>query len=132
MSTGGVGLDQGEVVVAPYHPGWPEAFATVAAMVRQALGDAAVAVAHVGSTAVPGLVAKPIIDVAVGMASGADVAAVIDALEEAGFLYRGDNGDDGGRLFVLETSPGHRVAHVHAVDHGDLRWQQYLAFRDRL
>jgi len=57
---------------------------------------------------------------------------VVGSLVAWGLEYRGDNGDNGGRLFVLNARPFHRVAHVHVVDHGDLCWTRYLAFRDRL
>jgi GrpB-like predicted nucleotidyltransferase (UPF0157 family) len=74
------------------------------------LGDLAVAIEHVGSTAVPGLVAKPILDLAVGLAPGADPDHAITAIERLGYVFRGDKGDIGGLLFVLEDRPAHRLA----------------------
>jgi GrpB-like predicted nucleotidyltransferase (UPF0157 family) len=71
-------------VVAP-DPVWPAAFATLATRIRAALGDGALAVEHVGSTSVPGLPAKPIIDIDLTVADSADEAAYLPALEEAGF-----------------------------------------------
>jgi GrpB-like predicted nucleotidyltransferase (UPF0157 family) len=49
-----------------------------------------------------------------------------------GYQFRGDKGDTGGLLFVLEDRPAHRIAHVHVVPHGSEKWRRYLAFRDRL
>jgi GrpB-like predicted nucleotidyltransferase (UPF0157 family) len=89
-------------------------------------------VEHVGSTAVPGLAAKPILDVVVGLAPGADPDRVIAALEPLGYQFRGDKGTEGGVLLVLEDRPAHRVAHLHLVGHGDAQWRRYLALRDRL
>lgn len=128
----GLGLDHGEVELAETDPRWRDAFERLARKLRAALGDVALSVEHVGSTAVPGLVAKPILDIAVGLAPNADLQLVVTTLEGCGFEYRGDNRDDGGRLFVLNSRPWHRVAHVHVVDHGDARWLCYLAFRDQL
>lgn len=91
----------------------------------------AVAIEHIGSTAVPGLVAKPILDIAVGLSSDADPDQVIARLEPLGWAFRGDKGDPG-LLFVLEDRPAHRVAHMHVVGYGDTRWRHYLLFRDRL
>ena len=106
------------------------AFDRLAAELRGALGEWAVAVEHVGSTAVLGLVAKPILDLAVGLASTTDPDHVIPAIEGLGCQFRGDKGDTGGLLlFVLEDRPAHRIAYVHVVPYGSEKWRQYLAFR---
>jgi GrpB-like predicted nucleotidyltransferase (UPF0157 family) len=123
-----LGLDRLEVALAASDPLWPSAFDRIAAELRGALPGAAVE--HVGSTAVPGLRAKPIVDVAVGV-TAPDGPALVARLELLGLECRG-TGDDGGLLFVLEDRPGHRVAHVHVVELDGPEWQGYLAFRDRL
>jgi GrpB-like predicted nucleotidyltransferase (UPF0157 family) len=110
-------------------PGWGEAFARLAAELGRALDGATIE--HVGSTAVPGLRAKPILDVAVGVASPSE-RELRRRLEPLGFVWRGDAAGDGGLLFVLENRPDRRVAHVHVVEHGGRDWREYLAFRDRL
>jgi len=132
LAESGLGLDYGEVELAHTDPRWPDAFEHLSGRLRAALGPAAVAIEHVGSTAVPGLLAKPILDIAVGLVANADPHDVVESFVACGLEYRGDNGDDGGRLFVLNARPLHRVAHVHVVDYGDLRWTRYLALRDRL
>jgi GrpB-like predicted nucleotidyltransferase (UPF0157 family) len=127
-----LGLTYGQVRLLPSDPGWPQAFQRLAAELRATLGQLAVAVEHVGSTAVPGLAAKPILDVAIGLAPGADPDRVITALRPLGYQFRGDKGDEGGLLLVLEDRPAHRIAHLHLVRHGDVQWRRYLALRDRL
>jgi GrpB-like predicted nucleotidyltransferase (UPF0157 family) len=127
-----LGLAYGQVRLVEGDPGWPRAFERLAAELRAALGKLSVAVEHVGSTAVPGLVAKPILDLAIGLAPAADPDSVISALEPLGYEFRGDKGDTGGLLFVLEDRPAHRLAHLHVVPYGGGKWCQYLAFRDRL
>lgn len=54
------------------------------------------------------------------------------SLEQVGYQFRGDAGDQGGLAFVLEDHPKHRVAHLHVVDHGGEQWRHYLTFRDLL
>lgn len=127
-----LGLAYGQVVLASNDPGWPGAFRRLAVQLRAALGELAVGVEHVGSTAVPGLAAKPILDVAIGLAPGADPDRVIAALSRWAPGSRGDKGGEGGLLLVIEDRPAHRVAHLHMVGHGDAQWRRYLALRDRL
>ena len=92
----------------------------------------AAAVEQIGSSSVIGLLAKPIIDLAVGIAAGEDLPPVRERLEGAGWIYRGDAGANGGHVFVLEVRPWHRVAHIHVVEFEGEQWRNYLLFRDLL
>jgi GrpB-like predicted nucleotidyltransferase (UPF0157 family) len=76
------------IVLAEYDPRWPEAFRAERARIVSALGEAAVRVEHVGSTSVPGLVAKPIIDILLVVADSADEASYVPGLEAAGYRLR--------------------------------------------
>ena len=76
---------RGDIRVVDPDPAWPESFAVLAARVRAALGDGALVVEHIGSTAVAGLPAKPIIDISLIVADSADETAYVPALERAGF-----------------------------------------------
>ncbi|MFY0567948.1 GrpB family protein [Archangium lansingense] len=73
------------IEVVPYDPAWPDAFEELAARIRAALGDVALSLEHVGSTSVPGLPAKPIIDIDLTVPDSRDEAAYRPALEAAGF-----------------------------------------------
>lgn len=73
------------IVVADYDPRWPEMFAVEAAKIRAALGERVVLLEHAGSTSVPGLAAKPIIDIVLVVADSADEAAYVPALEAVGY-----------------------------------------------
>jgi GrpB-like predicted nucleotidyltransferase (UPF0157 family) len=87
------------------------------------------AIEHIGSTSVPGLAAKPILDTLVGVDDAALFDAGIAALQEAGYVYRGEQGIPG-RHFFRRGAP--RQYHVHlTVRAGDL-WRDYLVFRDHL
>jgi GrpB-like predicted nucleotidyltransferase (UPF0157 family)/ribosomal protein S18 acetylase RimI-like enzyme len=98
----------------------------------QGLDELVAAVEHIGSTAVPGLVAKPVIDLALGVRPGVRVDQLIEPMAQRGWIYRGDAGDDGGWIFVLEDSPWRRVAHAHGVAADSEQWRRYLQFRDLL
>ncbi|MDG6103314.1 GrpB family protein [Dactylosporangium aurantiacum] len=73
------------VVVADYDPAWPQRFAAARAAITEALGDLVVAIEHVGSTAVPGLPAKPVIDIDLTVGDSADEAAYVPALVRLGY-----------------------------------------------
>jgi GrpB-like predicted nucleotidyltransferase (UPF0157 family) len=89
-------------------------------------------VEQIGSSSVIGLLAKPIIDLAVGIDADQGLPPVRERLEAAEWIYRGDAGANGGHVFVLEARPWHRVAHIHVVDHDGEQWRNYLLFRDLL
>jgi GrpB-like predicted nucleotidyltransferase (UPF0157 family) len=78
----------GKIELADYDPAWPEMFAREAARIRSALADRLLVIEHVGSTAVPGLAAKPRIDILLVVESSADEASYLPALEAAGYVLR--------------------------------------------
>ena len=79
---------KGRIELSEYDPRWPELYAEHAARLRAALGDRAVRLEHVGSTSVPGLPAKPIIDIGLEVPDSADEPAYVEELEAAGYLLR--------------------------------------------
>ena len=78
----------GPIVIVDYDPEWPLRFRREEEKIRAALGDAAMQVEHAGSTSVPGLAAKPIIDIVLVVADSADEDAYVPALERAGYVLR--------------------------------------------
>jgi GrpB-like predicted nucleotidyltransferase (UPF0157 family) len=117
------------VTVVDYDSAWSRLFAEESERIRAALGDAVVAIEHIGSTAVPGLAAKPVIDVLVGLRTIELTRKQIGAMESLGYEYLGEHGIPG-RLFFRKGRP--RSHHVHAVLFGSDLWQRHLAFRDFL
>jgi GrpB-like predicted nucleotidyltransferase (UPF0157 family) len=128
----GLGLRFGRVRLAPTQEAWRTAAASLIAHLRPVLGPAAQDIRHIGSTAVDGILAKPIIDLGVLLAADADPDLVVRALGSAGYTFRGDAGDAGGLVFVLEGRPRVRLAHLHAIADGDAQWARYLAFVELL
>lgn len=119
----------GDAVVA-YDPAWPETFAALGRKLRQELGDLAVRIDHIGSTAVPGLDAKPIIDVQISVPSLEPVSLYLPALERSGFVWRADNPERTKRYF--RETQGARRTHVHVRRAGSFSEQVALLFRDYL
>ncbi|MGH2761028.1 MAG: GrpB family protein [Thermoleophilaceae bacterium] len=116
--------------VVDYDPAWPEQFAAPARELRRALGSVALRIDHVGSTAVPGLAAKPIIDVQISAASFEPLSALREPIESCGFVWRA-NDDDLSRRYFRER-PGRRRTHVHVRRAGSFYEQLNLLHRDYL
>jgi GrpB-like predicted nucleotidyltransferase (UPF0157 family) len=114
------------LVIADYDPAWPARFAELEARIRSALGEAALAVEHIGSTSVPRLAAKPIIDVLVVVADVVEESSYVPALEDAGFALRVR--EAGHRMF---RTPG-RDVHIHVYSSGEQAIRDYLDLRDWL
>lgn len=126
-----MGLARGTVVVRAYDPAWVEEFAAEARRLRAALGGLAEHIEHVGSTAVPGLPAKPVIDLALGFANEAALAELQAKLPALGYTARGDRRGDGDWLFSKGPEAA-RTHYLHVERYGGERWRNYLLFRERL
>lgn len=118
------------IVVVDYDPTWPALFATLRAPVAAALGDLAVAVEHVGSTAVPGLTAKPIIDLDVAIPSADSLQAAINRLAPLGYIHQGDLGIPGRAAFDWPRHLPQHHLYVCALDNAEYR--RHLLLRDYL
>ena len=120
------GPEPGPVTLVPYDPGWPDRFARERERILAALGERALRIEHVGSTSVPGLIAKDVVDIDLVVADPDDERAFVPALVDAGYVLR-----------VRE--PRHRMlrtrecdVHVHCWAPGDEDMARDLRFRDRL
>jgi GrpB-like predicted nucleotidyltransferase (UPF0157 family) len=119
----------GPVTLHRYDPRWPELFTREAQRIRQALGDRVLGLEHVGSTAVPGLIAKPRIDVLLVVADPADERAYVPALEAAGYVLR-IREPDWQQHRLLNAGDGEVNIHVFGPDSPEI--ERMLRFRDRL
>jgi GrpB-like predicted nucleotidyltransferase (UPF0157 family) len=119
------------VVVVEYDPRWPARFDEERRRLQEALGSWAIAIEHVGSTAVPGLGGKPIIDIMVGVRDLASAFADCSAaLQSIGYLYVPRPLPD--RHFFQRGPWGARTHHLHLTEFGGAMWERYLRFRDYL
>jgi GrpB-like predicted nucleotidyltransferase (UPF0157 family) len=126
-----IGLQRGTVKLVPHSPEWKSLFAEEERVLRASIGTFVMDIQHVGSTAVPGLEAKPIIDIAVAVQRLEDVEKCIEPLECLGYEYRADEGHP--RRFVFaKGDPSRRTHYVHMVEWNSDSWKRLLRFRDYL
>jgi GrpB-like predicted nucleotidyltransferase (UPF0157 family) len=123
------GVEKGPITIVAYDPDWPRKFEAHVTIISGAIGSRALGIEHIGSTSVPGLAAKPVIDILVVVANSADESAYLPPLEAAGYQLRvREPGWNEHRM--LRTSG--KDVHVHVYSAGCKEIGRYLTFRDRL
>jgi GrpB-like predicted nucleotidyltransferase (UPF0157 family) len=120
------------VELSDYDSNWPATFERERVLIAPILGANAIEIEHMGSTSIPGLRAKPIIDVIVLVDALAAARAAIPALEATGYSFWADNPDKT-KLFLVKGLPPapHRTHHLHIYENAE-EVERHLAFRDRL
>jgi len=117
------------IQIVEYDPGWPGMYELEAARIRSALGERVVRLEHAGSTSVPGLPAKPIIDMVLEVPDSSDEDAYVPALEAAGYRLRGREPE----WFEHRLFKGpDRDIHLHTFSAGCTEFDRMLVFRDLL
>jgi GrpB-like predicted nucleotidyltransferase (UPF0157 family) len=117
------------IVIVDYDPAWPAEFQRLRDRAASAVGELAIAIEHVGSTAVPGLAAKPVIDLVVVVAP-ADVGEAVARLETLAYTHRGNLGVEGREAFSVPAGePRH---HLYVSPGGSEELRAQIAFRDNL
>ncbi len=116
----------------PHDSSWEDKFSKEAIVIAQALGENTVAIHHIGSTSIPNIVAKPVIDVLVGATCLDVVDQCSDKMGVAGYEIKGAYGIEGRRYFRKSNAIGGRMFHVHVYEHGSAHITRHIAFRDFL
>jgi GrpB-like predicted nucleotidyltransferase (UPF0157 family) len=124
-----LGLESGVVRLVEYDARWPALFAAEQQRIRDQCGARALRLEHVGSTSIPGMCAKPVLDIAAGLPRDTSTQDYVAALTQAGYEHRGERGVPG-RQFFCRGQP--RAYHVHLVEEDGPLWREYVAFRDYL
>ena len=120
----------GGIIVVDYDPTWPATFERLRQRIWPVVSDVATSVEHVGSTSVPGLAAKPIIDMSVVVPTAADVPIAIERLAALDYIHRGTLGVEGRDTFQSPgTLPRH---HLYLCPHDSLALRNHLLVRDYL
>ncbi len=119
----------GPIELVAYDPAWPQLFGREDERIRRALGDRVLLLEHVGSTSVPGLAAKPWIDMVLVVTDSADEPAYVPALEAAGHVLRIREPDWYEHRMFKRLDPG---VHLHVFSPGCAEVERMLLFRDRL
>jgi GrpB-like predicted nucleotidyltransferase (UPF0157 family) len=119
------------IKIHPYSAEWPTRYEDCAKRIRGALGPKGLRVEHIGSTAVPGLAAKDIIDIQVSVASFLPEAAYRPPLESLGYTYRPDD-EPAHRFFKRDGPGGRRLVNIHVCEVGSAWEERHLLFREFL
>lgn len=123
-----LGVPTGKVVLAEYSDGWPRAFLRERGRLHVALSEVEsvrVEIVHIGSTAVPGLIAKPLIDIMIGLPRYEDWERILEPMTACGYRHKGEWGLPGRQFFTLGEPVTH---HVHACELGGGFWEPTLLF----
>ncbi len=127
------------IIISEYNPGWPRAFQEQASRLRDILGETALRIDHIGSTAVPGLPAKDIIDIQITVANLNDINDFIERMTRNGYVYHEDIQNDnflgsseGYHKRFFREPEGRERTHIHVRETGTMNQRYPLLFRDYL
>ena len=121
------------VIIVPYDPDWPRQYEEERALLETTFAGSEIAIEHVGSTAVPGLGGKPVVDIMVGLSQLAEAECRIPELECAGYEYVKEYEMHlPKRRYFRKPRIGSRVFHLHCIIKQSDFWIRHLAFRDHL
>ncbi len=121
------------IVISTYQPNWPELFDQEAAVIQNLIGSYITIIEHIGSTAVPGLAAKPIIDMLIGINRLSDSPLFIPPLQKLGYIYVPEHEVDlPERRYLYKQERGEDTFHLHMVEPQSDFFCRHLAFRDYL
>ncbi|OKL50485.1 GrpB family protein [Boudabousia marimammalium] len=120
------------VVVTDYDPRWVEDFEQIAAEIRAVADDLIIGIEHVGSTAVPGLAAKPIIDLDVIISDYTVFSPLVQALHALGYRHEGNLGIEAREAFTYDNKPHLRTHHLYVCPQDSPELARHLRFRDFL
>jgi len=118
------------IIVVEYDPRWPAIFRSIRRKLATCLGELPVAIEHVGSTSIPNLAAKPVIDIDVVVRTQRDVRTAIRRLSKIGYVHRGDLGVKGREAFYPPA--GSPSQHLYVCPEGGRELGRHLVFRDYL
>ena len=125
-----IGLERGVVRLATYDPEWPRLFEQEKARLQAALGGQVLDIQHIGSTSIPGLTAKPILDIAIAVENFEAAFACVPLIEKLGYEFMGEHGILRRHYFVKRDPRS--THHIHMLELTNAEYQAHLLFRDYL
>ena len=126
-----IGLKRGIVKLFEYQKGWVSLYKAEHQQLKSALNDFVSDIQHIGSTSVPGLCAKPIIDILIGVKTLENYVEYIDILKRIGYEFR-ECASEPDRKFFLKRNNDIRTHHLHIVEIDTEEWNKHIIFRDYL
>lgn len=125
-----IGLKRGTVELEPHQKEWDKNAENTVRLLKQLLGDIALDIQHIGSTAICSIHAKPIIDIAVAVRDLNDILAYVEVLKQHNIIFRGEI--VAGELLFIMGDNYMRTHHIHIVKWNGTQWNNYINFRDYL
>lgn len=127
-----IGLKRGTVQLCPHQKSWDISAQETITILKSILGDSAVDIQHIGSSSIPTISSKPIIDIAVGVKNLEDIKSYIPALESKGIIYRGSDHENQLLFVIGDFENDSRSHHIHVIKYNNDEWNNYTNFRDYL
>lgn len=124
-------MDKSKLRLVPHDAAWKDDFATESERIKAAVDDASIRIEHVGSTSIPTVCAKPILDIAV-LCGAKGLDAVIDGLQKLGYEYRGQFDAENGHFYAVLDKENMRLCQAHIYTEANEDWHLKLKFRDAL
>ncbi|NHJ84923.1 MAG: GrpB family protein [Asgard group archaeon] len=125
--------DLNEIIIEEYNPEWVVIYAQEAKMIKEILKNRLIDIQHIGSTAIPEIAAKPVIDMMIGLKSLENAPECIELLVKNGYCYiQRHEAIIPDRRFLRKPSEGLRKFHIHMVEYDGRLWREYISFRDYL
>lgn len=126
-----LGLSNKKVSLMPDDEYWREKFRNEKKIIQEKIKDKNIVIEHIGSTAIPEIPAKPIIDIGIGIYKSTNIEGLVKSLEEVGYIHKGENGISG-RYYFVKGKPENRKFHIHMFEVNHPDWKNHLLFRDYL
>jgi GrpB-like predicted nucleotidyltransferase (UPF0157 family) len=124
-----IGLKRGVVKLSPYSQKWEQVFSQEKLQLEAVIGEHVLEIQHIGSTSIPGMIAKPIIDIAIAIHAFKEAFKCVEPLENLEYEYKGEFGIPN-RHFFVKGNP--RVYHLHMLEIASQEWKNHIYFRDFL
>lgn len=127
-----LGLQRGKVKLAPYHPEWIGLFQVEKEAIQGTFGDEVIGIEHIGSTAIPGMIAKPILDFMVAVNSLDGYERFTPKFEQLGYQFMRDNRDEQEHVLFIKGPEEKRTHYLKLTTLDSDFWKEHILFRDYL
>lgn len=125
------GMDKNNLQLMPHDVSWRDDFLAESRRIQSATADSSVTIEHIGSTSIPGIWAKPILDIAI-LCGKKDFTSMIEILQRLGYEYRGQFDDESGHFYAILEEDNIRLCQAHIYTEPNADWFSKLRFRDVL
>lgn len=125
-----LGLKKGQAALCDYDPEWPRLAGETIDELKNIFGETAVDIQHIGSTAIRGIKAKPILDIAVGVRQFNDLTYILPVLDASEKYQKSHNRFSNDLLYLVYDREGRRTHQIHILRTDSIQWRNYVDFRD--